>query len=1017
MPTLHIHLLGDFGLVSADAPVSQITSPRVQALLAYLVLHCHAPQPRQYLAFQLWPDSSEAQARTNLRQLLHALKQTLPEADQFVHADAQTLQWRSDAPFRLDVAEFEQALSQANAPEQEQQRDAHASRKALERAIAIYQGDLLPSCYDDWIVPERERLRQALTGALERLMLLLEREGQPREAIPYAQRLVRHDALREETYRALMRLYAACGDRASVRRVYQTCTSVLERELGVEPSAATREAYEQALKLDVQVAAHAHVVMPSQAQVQPANTNLPVQLTSFVGREAEMAEVRDLLQTTRLLTLSGPGGTGKTRLALEVATKLLDDYPNGVWLVELAPLADPTLVTQTLAATLGVREQPGRPILDALLDYVRTKTLVLILDNCEHLIETCAQLAESLLRAAPGLKLVASSREPLGIGGETSHRVPPLSLPDPRQLHNLDAVAQNDCVHLFVDRASAAYPPFRLTAKNASALAEICRRLDGIPLALELAAARVAVFSAQEIAARLDDRFRLLTGGSRTALERHQTLRALIDWSHDLLSEEERRLFRHLSIFAGGWRFEAAEAVCSELDVLKLLTQLVNKSLVLVEEQAQGTRYRLPETIRQYARDKLFEAGEAEQVRDRHLEFFLRFAEQAEPKLRSAEQIEWLERVETEHDNMRTALAWSLESGKSESALQLAGALAYFWVLRGYFSEGQRWLEDALTLSEREQSKKVAAGKYIPTHTEKAQRAKALYGTGTPDFAAMNVKRARTVVEESLRLWRELGDKWWMAVALELAALLVATDDNMQTSRAYLEEGVSLAREVEDPWPLATCLIRLGDHLKPTDMAMARRYLEEGVAVARSVGDKSVLSEGLRELGSVYLAEEGPTAAASVTEQALAEARAIGSIVQVVLALLQLVTIKCYQGDPAKAKGYCLELWALVRDTGSAFAAVFALLAFGVVACFGGEPGQGVRLIAATDMILRQRGVKWFTGASFEGDPTFMVYKQALETAQAQLGPAAFEAAWAEGQQMTLEQAIALATENESEDS
>jgi predicted ATPase/class 3 adenylate cyclase len=733
--------------------------------------------------------------------------------------------------------------------------------------------------------------------------------------------------------------------------------------------------------------------------------NLPVQLTSFVGREHELSEIKQLLTTTHLLTVTGPGGTGKTRVSLQLAAEVLEEFTDGVWLVELAPLADPTLVTQTVASTLGVREQPGHTILDALTDYVRAKNLLLILDNCEHLIEACAQLANTLLRAAPRLKILASSREPLGIAGETSYRVPSLPLPDPRQLHDLDAMAQNDCIHLFVDRARAAYPRFRLKEKNAPAIADICRRLDGIPLAIELAAARTKVFPPEEIAARLDDRFRLLTGGSRTALERHHTLRALIDWSYDLLSEAERALLRRLSVFAGGWWFDTAQAVCGDHlgdDVLDVLTHLVDKSLVAVEEETEEARYRLLETIRQYARDKLLEAGESEQIRDRHLDFFLHFAEAAEPKLRSAEQLAWLDRVETDYDNLRTALAWSLESGKSESALQLAGALGYFWELRGYLSESQRWLEDALALSEREQSKKVAAGKYIPTHVEKAQRAKALYATGMPYLVTLNLKRARTMVEESLRLWRELEDKWWMAVALELAGYIIGT------------EGVSLAREVADPWPLAMCLIRLGDLLKQTDVAGAHRILEEGVAVARSVGDKSVLSEGLRELGPLYYSEGDLTAAASVIEGALAEARAIGSIVQVGFALLQLVVISCLRNDPAKAKGYCLELWALARESGATLVAGTALLAFGLAASFGGEPGQGVRLLAATDLMLRQRGSKFLTSA--EGDPLVMVYKQALEKAQAQLGPAAFGTAWAEGQKMTMEQAIALATENESED-
>ncbi|HEX9330899.1 MAG TPA: adenylate/guanylate cyclase domain-containing protein, partial [Anaerolineales bacterium] len=317
------------------------------------------------------------------------------------------------------------------------------------------------------------------------------------------------------------------------------------------------------------------------ADFPPLNTldlhrhNLPVQLTSFIGREKELAEVKKLLHDTHILTLTGPGGTGKTRLSMQLAAEVLEEFSDGVWLVEFAPLADRTLVAQTIAATLGVREQPGRMILDALIDYVRAKNMLLILDNCEHLIEACAQLANNLLRAAPRLKILATSREALGIAGETAYRVPSLPLPDPQQLQDLDALAQNDCVHLFVDRALAAYPAFRFKEKNAPAIADICSRLDGIPLAIELASARTKVFPPEEIATRLDDRFKLLTGGSRTALERHQTLFALIEWSHNLLSEAERVFLRRLSVFAGGWTFEAAQTVYGESlsdEVLDLLT-------------------------------------------------------------------------------------------------------------------------------------------------------------------------------------------------------------------------------------------------------------------------------------------------------------------------------------------------------------------------------------------------------------------------------------------------------------
>ncbi len=755
----------------------------------------------------------------------------------------------------------------------------------------------------------------------------------------------------------------------------------------------------------------APAAVPPQKQVTFRH-NLPVQLTSFVGRERELLELKQLLTTTHLLTVTGPGGTGKTRLALQLAGEVLEEFPNGVWLVDLAPVADPTLVTQTAAARLDVRELPGRGILDALTDYVRAKTLLLILDNCEHLIDACAQLAESLLRAAPGLKILATSREALGIAGETAFRVPSLPQPDPEQLHNLDALARNDCVHLFIDRALAAYPSFRLKEKNAAAVAEICRRLDGIPLAIELASARTTVFPPEEIAARLDDRFRLLTGGSRTALERHQTLFALIEWSHQLLSEAERMLLRRLSVFAGGWSIEAVQTVCAENpgdEVLDVLTQLVNKSLVVFEEETEAARYHLPETIRQYARDKLFEAGEAEPLRERHLKYFLGFAQAAEPKLRGAEQLEWLERLETEYDNLRTALAWSLESGRSGRALELAGTLYYFWLQRGNFSEGQKWVGEALALAEREQSEQAAAGQASPTRMEMAHRARVLYAAAWFEMGALDLKGCHALVEESLRLWRELEDHWWMAVALELAGLL-SSMENPGRSLGYLEEGVSLARELEDPWPLAMCLIRMGDAMKPAgNAAEARPFLEEGVVVARRIGDRGVLSEGLRELGSLYFIED-LSIAESLTQEALTAARAIGSI-GVFLALMQMVVISCLQIDLAKARRYCLELWAIVQETGAPFAAVFALVAFGLAASFGERPGKGVRMIAASLAAFSQKGANLLGGA--EGDPFKAVFTKALDTARAQLGPAAFETAWAEGQQMTVEQALALATGQE----
>jgi predicted ATPase/class 3 adenylate cyclase len=756
--------------------------------------------------------------------------------------------------------------------------------------------------------------------------------------------------------------------------------------------------------------------------------NLPIQLTSFIGRERELAELTPLLLAHRLLTLTGPGGAGKTRLSLSLAADVLEQFADGVWHVELAPLADPTMVPQTVAAVLGVREQPGSPLLDVLCGYLRPKTLLLVLDNCEHLIATCAEVAETLLRAAPDLRILTSSREPLGIAGETAYRVPSLPLPDPvqpGQPRDLDlaALARNDCVRLFVERAAATSPALHLTARNAPAIVQIGRQLDGIPLALELAAARTRVLPPEQIVARLDDRFRLLTGGSRTALPRHQTLLALIEWSHDLLSEAERVLLRRLAVFAGGWSLEAAQAVCGDglgEDVLETLEHLADKSLIDVEpfgEAAEG-RYRLLETIRQYARDKLLAASEAERVQDRHLEYCAQLAEAAEPHLRDAEQLAWMQRLEREHDNLRAALAWALEGGKRHSMLRLAGALAYFWDLRGYWSEGCKWLDDALDLDTRQQGGGAAAQSAneptLPTHGDVALRARVLYGAARLHvWALMDFHGSLARIEESLRLWRELGDKWWMAVALEHVGFLLFGPDH-DTATARLEEGVALAREVEDHWPLALCMIRLAQAVSTTDPPAARRMCEEGVAVARRVGDRSVLSLGLEELSPLYWWEENLTAAESVAAEALLEGRAVGSVAEVLVAYVWLVCVACYQGDLAKAREHCAQYLDYCRETGATQWLIYGFVAFGLVACFSGETERGVRLYAASYILFRVTGFDKDNPSA--GAPSGMILGQALEKARAQLGEAAFAAAWAEGEALTLEQALALALEQDGEE-
>jgi predicted ATPase len=515
------------------------------------------------------------------------------------------------------------------------------------------------------VLEQREWLAESYFQALGELLAFLEQAGELHQALEHARRGVHIDPLREEARRDLMRLYAAVGQPEAALRQYRELEDRLKHELEAEPSAATRELARQIkegphlrplprppvtapppaaelptvtvtfLFTDIEASKHRQRPEPIFPLVNPELPkefpprrsleafahNLPVQLTSFVGRRQEMAEVKRLLASTHLLTLTGAGGCGKTRLALQTAADLIGEYGDGVWLVELASLSEPGLVPQSVAATLGLREEPHRPLTETLTDALRARSLLLVLDNCEHLVSACPQLAQALLQRCPNLRILATSREGLRIAGETTYRVPLLSLPDLQRLPPVSLLTQSDAVQLFVERATAALPSFTLNDQNAAAVAQVCYRLDAIPLALELAAARVNALATEKIAERLEDRFRLLTGGNRTALPRHQTLRALIDWSYELLAEPERVLLR------------AADGIEAE-EVLDLLTILVEKSLVQYE--APGThaargcgeaRYRLLETVRQYARDRLRETGEEDAVRERHLIFFLRLAE------------------------------------------------------------------------------------------------------------------------------------------------------------------------------------------------------------------------------------------------------------------------------------------------------------------------------------------------------------------------------------------------------
>jgi len=573
--------------------------------------------------------------------------------------------------------------------------------------------------------------------------------------------------------------------------------------------------------------------------------NLPSQLTSFVGREKELAEVKKLLNNTRMLTLIGPGGTGKTRLSIQAASEILEQYPDGVWLVELAPILDPLLLPRTTALAMGLRDEPQRPIIDMLCDYLNEKKMLIILDNCEHLVDACAQMSDRLLRASSQAKILASSREALGIAGEVTYRVPSMGLPDMGHLPPIESLSQFEAVKLFIDRATSAVSTFSVSNDSAPFLAQVCFRLDGIPLAIELAAAKIRVLNLEQIAKRLDDRFRLLTGGSRTAMERHQTLRATIDWSYKLLPQEEQTFFRRLAVFVGGWTLEAAETVCGDdsnpgfvggEDILSLLENLINKSIVIKDENEQGTRYHLLETMRQYANEKLVDADESDSLRGRHLEYFIDLAETASPHLIRPEQLEWLAQLDASYENLRLALDWALSKDTAEAALRLCAALGKFWGIRCFWLEGSKWLKSALEKSTP-----------APTKVEQLARVRALSWDVSLADNLDDLERMKRSTELCFTLAQEISDRREIAIArLNLGRYLERCED-YDGALPLFEQSLTDFTALNEPYWTAVTNGALKSALVIKGNQDLTELVIRNVELARKAGEREHLSQELQE--------------------------------------------------------------------------------------------------------------------------------------------------------------------------
>jgi predicted ATPase/DNA-binding SARP family transcriptional activator/DNA-binding CsgD family transcriptional regulator len=999
--SVRVRLLGGFAVSVGARTIGENEWRRKKAgdLVKLLALAPDHRIHRERAMYLLWPELGSKAAANNLRQALHAARQVLdPGAStaafsSYLRLEDELLALYPNGHVWVDLEAFEAATAVAR----------HSRDPALYRAaLNLYAGDLLPKDrYADWAEDRRTQAWQAFLTLLVEMAELCEERGDLGSAIDALRQAAFEEPAHEEAHAHLMRLYARSGQRYQALRQYEQLQVALRRRFGTEPGAASRSLREEIVAGRFQTARSPSPHGVLQLPQDPPKHNIPAALSSFIAREREMVEVERVLAMTRLLTLTGVGGSGKTRLALEVARELAGAYPDGAWLAELAPLSDPELLPQAVAAALDLREWSEgseQPFITPLIDALRSKELLLVLDNCEHLIDACAHLAEVLLGSCPGLRILATSREALGVAGEATWVVPPLAVPDLRHPTTLDETATSGSVRLFLDRARYRRPAFALTPRNVSDLAKICRWLDGIPLAIELSAARVATMSVEEIAARLGDSLSLLTQGSRTVVPRQRTLRAALGWSYDLLGEPERRLFARLSVFVGGFSLEAAQALApgegiEEDEVLDLLSGLVDKSLVVAEATGEGeVRYGMLEPVRQYARERLEESGGAADLQSRHAAYFLKEAEAAEPQLTGPQQRWWLSRLDREHGNMRVALGWSLEGG-DELGLRLGVALSRFWYQRGYLSEGRRWLEEGLFALGGAASELV--------------RAKALGEAGWLSAAQGDYEQAKVAYEASLDVYRGLGNDRGIATCFHGLGSVASFLGDHGRATELLEESLTLLRQ----WGTDTDVVRVltmlgtlagiqGEHTR----AVAR--FEDGLSLARKTGDVRSVAIFLNNLGHATLALGDPERATVLFEESLARYREVGDDQGATISLINLGLAALTRGDHGRTTELLLESLTLLREVESKLLMVEWLEVMAGAAGARGQVQRAARLWGAAQTFRQDMG------APLPSDELAML-EPYLSSARSLVEEKVWEVARTEGRTMTHERAVEYALSEE----
>jgi predicted ATPase/DNA-binding SARP family transcriptional activator len=987
---LEVRLIGKFDIQCDGKPV-RLSSRAAQSLFAYLILTAGTLHRREKLAGMFWPDKSEEKARAYLRHELWRIRQAFPLPGKvgYLVADDISISFDALSEYRLDVAPLENVNESASIDE-------------LKTALSVFQGELLPGFYDDWIILEREHLQAIYEQKITRLLDMFKDEKRWNDIVEWAERWISPGQGLEAAYRYLMSAYAALGDRAKVSSTYERCVKALH-DLDLEPSEQTRDL----------------------AFRRTHSLNIPIPLTSFIGREKEIKEIADLFTRSRLITLTGSGGVGKTRLAIQIVAEVLNIFPDGIWFLDLAPLSDPALVPSTLIGLLGLRESGELSANDLLINYFHSRKAVVIFDNCEHLIESCAQLVNSLLTSCEILSILTTSREVLRVSGEIPYRVPSLEIPKPDTEFAVNEISNIESVRLFTDRAAVASPGFAIGLHNVLTIAQICQRLDGIPLAIELAAARVNVLTVEQILTRLDDRFNLLTHGLRSSLPRHQTLRATIEWSYHLLLEKEQLLFRRLAVFSGGWTLDAAEEVCSgngleAQEILDLLSRLVNKSLVLVETTDAASRYRRLETIRQFARERLIESGELKSIRTRHLKYFLRLSEEAEPALEGPAQMEWNARLYHERDNIRAALQWA-DQTDVEAGLILSSSLYLFWCSFD-FREGKDWLNRFL--------QKPESSRYAMARAD----ALCMYGAILVDL--QQLEELFATAQECLDLYRAVGDGRGEVDGL---LLLVSVSSNPTERTELIQQALHLAQLLGDEQRQVEALWKLGWY----DSGQSKFiFWEQAIVLARRLGNWRGLAGGLATAAGFLILNGNFESAEKYLEESERLYRQLNIYPPPAGLLTAYGQLASVHGDLVKARAYFEENARIGLQVGSRQDYLWSRVRLGYVAlregnlteandCFS-EPAQrfqedknegGVAFtlegmaglfIALAKPEPAARLIGWADATREKINDTRPLIEQAdvdrdIAAIRAQIGQVAFSDQYGRGKNMTLDEAVVCA--------